>query len=230
MENILIHELGHTVMNVGLDDTDRAAVVSAWEAACREGMYTPGIYMISNADEYWAEGCQSWFDATVRTDVNDGHNTRESICSHDPRLAGLLMQAFGNTAWRYPVDCPKPLMNWSEHCKHKANLTGKLAETLEAVPPDQIPGMERARLVTSSKPETLLAAVVPCITATLTSSGCRPAQQQYDRDQHVRQNTCGILSGLQGISSVRASCFPFFTCVFWGSTTRGNRQQASKKL
>ena len=27
----------------------------------------PDIYMMENADEYWAEGTQSWFDATVRT-------------------------------------------------------------------------------------------------------------------------------------------------------------------
>ena len=51
-----------------------------------------GIYMISNADEYWAEGCQSWFDATIRTDVNDGHNTREKLRAHDPRLSALLCE------------------------------------------------------------------------------------------------------------------------------------------
>ena len=34
------------------------------------GLYAPGCYMGSCADEYWAEGAQSWFDATVRRDVN----------------------------------------------------------------------------------------------------------------------------------------------------------------
>ena len=32
--------------------------------------------MISNESEYWAEGCQSWFDATVR-------------CGADPQLSRL---------------------------------------------------------------------------------------------------------------------------------------------
>jgi len=26
-----------------------------------------GCYAISNADEYWAEGTQAWFEATIRT-------------------------------------------------------------------------------------------------------------------------------------------------------------------
>ena len=46
--------------------------------------------MMDNADEYWAEGCQSWFDATIRTDVNDGVNTRERLKRHDPGLAAAL--------------------------------------------------------------------------------------------------------------------------------------------
>ncbi len=48
--------------------------------------------MIENADEYWAEGTQSWFDATIRTDVNDGHNTREKLKRHDPWLSDILAE------------------------------------------------------------------------------------------------------------------------------------------
>ena len=48
--------------------------------------------MMDNADEYWAEGCQSWFDATIRTDVNDGINTREKLKAHDPGLAAALIK------------------------------------------------------------------------------------------------------------------------------------------
>lgn len=47
---------------------------------------------MENADEYWAEGCQSWFDATVRTDVNSGINTRPALKQHDPRFARLLTE------------------------------------------------------------------------------------------------------------------------------------------
>lgn len=51
-----------------------------------------GCYMLENADEYFAEGCQTWFDATVRTDVNGGINTREKIKQHDPDFAQLLAE------------------------------------------------------------------------------------------------------------------------------------------
>lgn len=48
--------------------------------------------MMDNADEYWAEGCQSWFDATVRSDVNSGINTRQKLKTHDPDFAALLTE------------------------------------------------------------------------------------------------------------------------------------------
>jgi hypothetical protein len=51
-----------------------------------------GCYMMDNADEYWAEGCQSWFDATVRSDVNSGINTRQKLKAHDPQFAALLTE------------------------------------------------------------------------------------------------------------------------------------------
>lgn len=51
-----------------------------------------GCYMMSNAEEYWAEGCQSWFDATVRADVNSDIITREKLKAHDPDFAALLTE------------------------------------------------------------------------------------------------------------------------------------------
>jgi hypothetical protein len=59
------------------------AVLTWLSAAC---------YMMENVDEYWAEGCQSWFDATIRTDVNSGINTRQKLRQHDPDLALLLSE------------------------------------------------------------------------------------------------------------------------------------------
>ena len=38
----------------------------AYHSARRRRLYDKRCYMISNESEYWAEGCQSWFDATVR--------------------------------------------------------------------------------------------------------------------------------------------------------------------
>lgn len=46
--------------------------------------------MMKNVEEYWAEACQAWFDATVRTDVNSGINQRQILQAHDPDLSLLL--------------------------------------------------------------------------------------------------------------------------------------------
>jgi len=51
--------------------------------------------MMENADEYFAEGCQTWFDATARSDVNSGINTREKLKAHDPGFAELLAEVRG---------------------------------------------------------------------------------------------------------------------------------------
>ena len=68
-----------------MDETGRSLVRLCHAEAMRRGLYDSGCYMGSCADEYWAEATQSWFDATVRTDVNCGVNTREKIqYSADP--------------------------------------------------------------------------------------------------------------------------------------------------
>lgn len=107
-EDILIHEFSHAVMDVGLDGSQhREAIIEAHRAALAAKLYDPGCYMASNAQEYWAEGAQAWFDATVRTDVNSGINTREKLKRHDPTLAKLLAFAYGDGTWRYPHTAPK---------------------------------------------------------------------------------------------------------------------------
>ncbi len=66
-ESILIHEFAHSVMCIGMDDEQRQSICGAYEEAKQSGLYQKHIYMMANADEYWAEATQSWFDATVRT-------------------------------------------------------------------------------------------------------------------------------------------------------------------
>ena len=65
-ESILVHEFAHTVMAVGMNEDQRQAVISAYFNARSSQLYKPSIYMMANADEYWAEGAQAWFEATVR--------------------------------------------------------------------------------------------------------------------------------------------------------------------
>ena len=100
-ESILVHEFGHTVMNIGMSEEGRALIRSAHEDAMKRGLYPPSCYMGSNADEYWAEGTQAWFDATVREDVNACVNSRSRLKAHDPALALLLKHAYGDGPWRF---------------------------------------------------------------------------------------------------------------------------------
>ena len=100
-ESILIHEFAHTVMLVGMDKSHRELVHRCYYDALRSRLYPADCYMGSCADEYWAEGTQSWFDATVRTDVNGGINTRDKLRQHDRALALLLASIYGDGAWRF---------------------------------------------------------------------------------------------------------------------------------
>ena len=42
MENILIHEFGHTVMNVGMSDDERQHIEDLYQQACSTGLYNKG--------------------------------------------------------------------------------------------------------------------------------------------------------------------------------------------
>ncbi|KAL1504148.1 hypothetical protein AB1Y20_010557 [Prymnesium parvum] len=114
-ESILVHEFGHTVMNVGMSGSFRNLVRICHDQALASGLYSADCYMSSCADEYWAEGTQSWFNATVRTDVNCGINTREKLRRHDPALALLLLGAYGDGEWRFTDTLPEQTRSkWRE--------------------------------------------------------------------------------------------------------------------
>ncbi len=105
-ENILIHEFGHTILNIGIakmhpDFLDR--VKRAYENARNRGLWN-NTYAASNCDEYWAEGVQDWFDANMYNSVPNGiHNqihTQAQLWQYDPTLAQLLSEVFpANTKW-----------------------------------------------------------------------------------------------------------------------------------
>eukprot|EP00850_Spirogloea_muscicola_P012325 SM000079S22443 [mRNA] locus=s79:239580:241334:- [translate_table: standard] len=99
LESILVHEFAHTVMEVGFDKRLHNAIEKLYRQS--KTKYTPGIYMVVDQKEYWAEGSQSWFNASRRSDVNDGINTREKLTKHDPGLARLCRTVYGNGPWRY---------------------------------------------------------------------------------------------------------------------------------
>jgi hypothetical protein len=61
-ENVCVHELGHTIMNVGLSDDDRTRIRERFEAALTEGIWD-GDFALTNADEFFAEMSQTYFCA-----------------------------------------------------------------------------------------------------------------------------------------------------------------------
>ena len=106
-ESILIHEFGHTMLVMGLDGMEprfRRDLSATYEDAMGKGLFK-NTYAATNADEYWAEGVQDWFDANLKaTPANGIHNeigARSELKAYDPALATLLEKVFGDDEWRW---------------------------------------------------------------------------------------------------------------------------------
>ena len=105
-ENIFVHEFSHSIKRLGLDVIDpgfRARVQEAYDHARLNGLWTP-TYSMANAEEYWAEGVQSYFDANRFADppngIHNAVNTRAKLESYDPALFALIDRAFAGTSWK----------------------------------------------------------------------------------------------------------------------------------
>ena len=103
-ENILIHEFGHTIHEMGLvalDPSFDGRLRAAFKGARESGLWK-GTYAITDHKEYWAEGVQSWFDDNRENDALHNHvDTRAELKEYDPNLAKLCAEVFGERAWRY---------------------------------------------------------------------------------------------------------------------------------
>jgi hypothetical protein len=102
-ENVLMHELGHTIAQIGLeaDEAFQHDLDAAYRAAVGAGRWK-GTYAGRDVDEYWAEGVQDWFDANLTggAEHNDVH-TRAQLATYDPDLRALLARVFDDDEWRY---------------------------------------------------------------------------------------------------------------------------------
>lgn len=97
LEDTSVHELAHTFLLVGLEGEAgpggvRERLEQSLADALAEGRWT-GSYAASNADEYWAEGVQAWFD--VGWSIT-GVDTRAELEAYDATLAGMIREVFGN--------------------------------------------------------------------------------------------------------------------------------------
>jgi alpha-glucosidase len=104
-ENILIHEFAHTIHNYGLrrlDPNFNARLNSLYDDAMQNGLWKD-TYAATNAEEYWAEGVQSYFDcnASPRRRVHNHVDTREELREFDPQLFELIDASFKSPDWRY---------------------------------------------------------------------------------------------------------------------------------
>lgn len=103
-ENILIHEFAHNIHLRGLNNVDPTfddRLKAAYVAAMKRGLWK-GKYAGVNHYEYFAEGVQSWFDNNRENDHDHNHvNTRVELVAHDPGLAALCREVFGDTELKY---------------------------------------------------------------------------------------------------------------------------------
>lgn len=106
-ESIAVHEFAHTIQNLALEQLDasfRTQIQNLYTAAKNQGLWA-NTYAISNAEEYWAEAVQSYFDANLEADPGDGiHNfvnTRAELQAYDPNLYALIDEVFQGVSWRY---------------------------------------------------------------------------------------------------------------------------------
>lgn len=108
-ENLLIHEFAHTLHGHGLRRTEPTfdrRLKAAFKSAIERGLWK-GTYAGQDADEYWAEAVQDWFDNNRENDALHNHvNTRAELKEYDPELAKLCAEVFGENPWRYrkPMD------------------------------------------------------------------------------------------------------------------------------
>lgn len=108
-ENIFIHEFAHSVHLMALyylDSTFSTRLTNAYNAAKAAGKWT-NTYAATNAEEYWAEGVQSWFNVNKQADPADGvHNyvnTRAELLAYDQTLHDLIAETFSTT---FQPACP----------------------------------------------------------------------------------------------------------------------------
>jgi hypothetical protein len=95
-ESICVHEYSHTIAIYGLfavDSTFEDRLASAFSNAADTGLWRD-TFALQDAQEYWAEGVQDWYDTNLEADPPDGvHNavnTRGELSSYDPTLYKLI--------------------------------------------------------------------------------------------------------------------------------------------
>jgi hypothetical protein len=98
-ENIFVHEFAHGIMGVAIRTADPklyAEIQAAYKEAMSRGLWK-NHYASTNANEYWAEGTQTWFWSNY--EYKDGETrvqSPEDLQRYDPRLYELLGRVYAD--------------------------------------------------------------------------------------------------------------------------------------
>jgi hypothetical protein len=105
-ESLLVHSIAHGMRRLGIIPVDSewdARLSSAYQSALERGLWQ-GTYAARDAEQYWAEGVQDWYDVNVEASPPDGiHNsvnTRAELREYDPALAALIAEYLPDDGWR----------------------------------------------------------------------------------------------------------------------------------
>jgi hypothetical protein len=114
-QNTLVHELAHTIHEMGLAVAEPGFVhelEDAYAAARAAGKWDR-TYAGSNVREYWADGVLAFYDVRIAADPPDGVHSpihlREQLREYDPALYRLITRVFAEDGWRPPCPPPTPV-------------------------------------------------------------------------------------------------------------------------
>jgi hypothetical protein len=98
-ENIFVHEFSHAIMGVAIrtvEPTFFAELQVAYKEAMAKGLWK-NHYASTNANEYWAEGTQTWFWSNYEyMDGTRRVQTPEDLRAYDPKLYELLGRVYAD--------------------------------------------------------------------------------------------------------------------------------------
>ena len=99
-QNICVHELAHTIMNVGLSQADRDRIHARFLTAQQEGLWK-GDYAMTNDMEFWAVMSQFYFWAGPENTYSAYHhisNGPDALKRYDPATFALLDSIYKGSA------------------------------------------------------------------------------------------------------------------------------------
>lgn len=99
-QNICVHELAHTIMNIGLSQEDRSRIEARFEAVQQTGLWA-GDYAMTNDMEFWAVMSQFYFWAgpeRTYSAFNHVANGPAALKQYDPETFALLDSIYQGSA------------------------------------------------------------------------------------------------------------------------------------